>query len=254
MTAPTRSRKTTPESTPNRATSTRPERSSKRSARKTPLGWLPWLLLGLLALLLALTFLVINSLDDDGPDGPAGDTLGQSGSNGSGLDGQDGDGKVAGTEGDGGSSSEGESGTGSTGTTGSSGTTRPSGAGAGGAAGTLTAGGQDLLAGASGSLGALAGQSASGNARVQSVVADEGFWVGADESNRVFVFLSPEARRSAGESGFQVEEGQTVSLEGTVSRSDASFADRTGVTADEGRQQLLDQGAYVDATRVELAR
>lgn len=91
---------TQPTRTPNRATDSRPERSSKKVARKKPLGLLPWLLLGLLALLLAAVFLVINAVDDDGPDGPAGDTLGQRDSGGSGIDGQDGDGQVAGTKDD----------------------------------------------------------------------------------------------------------------------------------------------------------
>ncbi len=89
---------TQPTRTPNPATDSRPERSSKKVARKKPLGLLPWLLLGLLALLLAAVFLVINAVDDDGPDGPAGDSLGQRDSGGSGIDGQDGDGQVAGTE------------------------------------------------------------------------------------------------------------------------------------------------------------
>lgn len=92
---------TTPTRTPNPATDSRPDRSSKKVAHKKPLGFLPWLLLGLLALLLTAVFLVINAVDDDGgPDGPAGDTLGQRNSNGSGIDGQDGDGQIAGTEGD----------------------------------------------------------------------------------------------------------------------------------------------------------
>ena len=91
---------TQPARTPNPATDSRPERSSKKVAHKKPLGFLPWLLLGLLALLLAAVFLFINAVDDDGPAGPAGDTLGQRDSGGSGIDGQDGDGQVAGTEDD----------------------------------------------------------------------------------------------------------------------------------------------------------
>ena len=79
--------------TPNQATTTRPERSSKRVARKAPLAWLPLALLGALALLALLTLLAINAIDDDGPDGPAGDSLGQvGGSGGSGINGADGQG------------------------------------------------------------------------------------------------------------------------------------------------------------------
>ena len=236
MTTPTGTR-TSAESTPNRATETRPAQSSKRVARKAPLAWLPWALLGLLALLVAASLLLINAIDDDGPDGAAGDTLGQVGSDGSGVDGADGNGQPAGAEGssDGGSAAAG------------SGNRRlPPG-------GALTAGGQDVLASGGKGLGALAGQKADGNADVESVVADEGFWVGSDAANRVFVFLTPEARKAAGESGFQVKAGQTVTLTGTVKRSDGSFAERVGVDAAEGRQQLLDQGGYVEATAVRLA-
>lgn len=43
-----------PERTPNPATSTRPERSSRRIAHKAPLGWLPWAALALIAGLIAL--------------------------------------------------------------------------------------------------------------------------------------------------------------------------------------------------------
>lgn len=68
---------TVPRQTPNPATATRPDRSSKRVARKSPLGWLPWALLGLLALLLLLVLLIVNAVDDDGPEGSAGDSLGQ---------------------------------------------------------------------------------------------------------------------------------------------------------------------------------
>lgn len=43
-----------PTRTPNPATTTRPARSSRRVAHKTPLGWLPWAALALLIALLAL--------------------------------------------------------------------------------------------------------------------------------------------------------------------------------------------------------
>lgn len=93
---------TDPRDTLNPATITRPERSSKRVARKKPLAWLPWALLASLALLLLLIFLVINAVDDDGPDGPAGDSLGQvDGSDGSGVNGENESGPDANTDGSG---------------------------------------------------------------------------------------------------------------------------------------------------------
>ena len=238
----------TPTPTPNTATTTRPERSSKRTARKAPLGWLPWALLGLLALLVAATLLVINAVDDDGPDGPAGDTLGQVNSGGSGLDGQDGDGQVAGTEEDTSEQGGSEGGAASA----APGASAAPDAGAGG--GSLTADGQDLLAAASaGSLAGRAGQSVTGTATVESVVSDEGFWVGSSAEDRVFVFLTPEARQSQGESGFQVTAGQTVQLEGALTALPESPEVAEGVTADEGADQLTQQGAYVRADSVTLA-
>ncbi|MCW2680980.1 MAG: hypothetical protein JWM62_2381 [Frankiales bacterium] len=117
----------------------------------------------------------------------------------------------------------------------------------------LSAGGQDLLGLPGGRVAELAGEQASGTARVESVVADEGFWVGSDATRRVFVFLTPEARRSAGESGFQVQAGQTVQLQGTVKPSSPEFARAAGVTGAEGAGQLASQGGYVEATEVRLA-
>jgi hypothetical protein len=116
----------------------------------------------------------------------------------------------------------------------------------------LSANGKDVLASSS-DLTGLEGQQASGTATVQSVVADEGFWVGSDATRRVFVFLTPEARRSAGESGFQVQAGQTVQLQGTVKPSSPEFARAAGVTGAEGAGQLASQGGYVEATEVRLA-
>ena len=250
---------TAPARTPNDATTTRPERSSRRTVRKTPLGWLPWLLLSLLALLLAAIFLVINAVDDDGPDGPAGDTLGQVGSNGSGTDGEDGDGQIAGTEQDsdasaaGSSDSGAEGGTTGTSSSSSSGSgTSGTGSGAGHGA-SLTADGQDLLAVAGSNLAARAGQSVTGTAEVQSVVSDEGFWVGNSAQERVFVFLTPEARKSQGESGFTVTAGQAVQLRGAMTALAQAPDAGEGATADEGRAQLEQQGAYIRADAVSLA-
>lgn len=116
MTAPQRT-------TPNPGTVERPERSSRRVARKSPLGWLPWALLGALAALLALTFLLVNAVDDDGPEGSAGDSLGQ-------VSAEDGDSAV-GTDGEGSESGAGQDGQ-AGGTEGSAGTGTGTGSGSGG--------------------------------------------------------------------------------------------------------------------------
>ena len=121
------------------------------------------------------------------------------------------------------------------------------------AAAPLSVGGSAVVGLPASRLAALQGQPAQGSARVESVVADEGFWVGDSAEQRVFVFLTPEARRSAGESGFQVEPGQTVALKGTVKASSPEFARSVGVTDEEGARQLVEQGAYVEATEVRLA-
>ncbi len=215
----------------------------------------------LLALLLAAVFLLINGVDDDGPDGAAGDTLGQVGSGGSGLDGQDGDGQIAGTEEDGNASTEDQPAADASAqpsaSSESSGGTVDAGGTGGGAAGTgaatLTADGQDLLAASGGSLAGRAGQQVTGTATVESVVSDEGFWVGNSPTERVFVYLTPEARRSQGESGFQVTAGQTVQLSGALTGLAEAPEAAYGVTAAEGRDQLDTQAAYVSADAVTLA-
>ena len=257
-----------PTRTPNPSTTTRPEKSSRRVAHKAPLGWLPWVLLGLIGLLVAGALLLINAVDDDGPAGPAGDQLGQVNSGGSGIDGQDGDGKIAGTEddaADGAQDGAAQDGAAQDGAAqdgaaqdgaaqDGAGEGAGEGAGAGGAAtgAPLTADGQDLLAASGGSLAERAGQAVTGSAVVESVVSDEGFWVGSGPESRVFVFLTPQARESQGESGFQVEAGQTVQVEGSVQSLDEATDAAAGVEESEGLSQLQQQGALVSADSVTL--
>ena len=119
---------------------------------------------------------------------------------------------------------------------------------------TLTAGGRSLLdEAAAGRLSGLSGQPVEGRGvAVQSVVADEGFWAGTDQSRRVFVFLTPQARSRPGESPFQVRAGQSVDFTGTlkaVPRDLTPF----GVDESEGATQLRSQGQYVEATTVRLS-
>lgn len=204
---------------------TPPSAAASGSARvagargKAPLAWLPWvaggLLLGLLALMLV-AFLLAR----------------------------------AGSEAPTGASSTGTS----SGTSTSSGGAPAPGTGTVAApAGSLMAGSTDVLA-SPGRIASLTGAAAAGRSvRVQSVVADEGFWVGTSEASRVFVFLEPAARLSSGESRFQVKAGQTVNLTGTVQPVTADFPGRIGVTADEGSGQLQSQGAFVSARTIRLS-
>jgi hypothetical protein len=83
------------------------------------------------------------------------------------------------------------------------------------------------------------------------VVADEGFWVGSSAQDRVFIFLTPEARTRQGESPFQVRAGQRVTLEGSLKPVPADITP-FGVDAAEGADQLRQQGQYVEATRIAL--
>ena len=258
---------TAPRNTPNPATTVRPERSSKRVSRKKPLAWLPWALLAGIAALLALILIAINLIDDDGPPGEAGDSLGQLGG---------GDAAPAPNLAVAPAPTSAEVPSAlptptdipsalptdppAEGSAGSSDGAAPSdaaspGAGAsGGASGAaLTVGGQDdLLALTGASLAGRSGQPVSGTAEVQSVVSDEGFWVGSSTDERVYVFLTPAARKANGESNFTVKAGQTVQVEGELATTASSPKSLTGVTGGEGLSQLKNQGAFVQASSVAL--
>jgi hypothetical protein len=119
--------------------------------------------------------------------------------------------------------------------------------------GSLVVGGRSLIEEASGGRYAqLNGQAVEGRGvTVQSVVADEGFWVGSSEQSRAFVFLTPQARMRAGESPFQVRAGQRVDLTGVVKPVPADITP-FGVDRIEGADQLRAQGYYVEANSVRL--
>ena len=126
----------------------------------------------------------------------------------------------------------------------------PSGGAAGGGQ-VVTADGRSVLALAAGTdaaaaLGGLTGQPVSATgARVLSVPADEGFWLGTSETERVWVQLTGEA----GESPYQVQEGDLVDFEGTVEAHDAAFTEQAGVDDAEGAQQLADQAVHLTVAK-----
>lgn len=192
--------------------------------RRHGLGWLPWAALALLGLLALLAFLVIRNVGDEG-DRAGVDTRNDGAATATSL--------TPGTAAAGGPS-----------------------AGAGAATGgspSLTAGGKDLLqvAGA-GQLASLAGQPAQGRGVVvESVVADEAFWVG-EPGRRVLAFLTPQARTRAGESPFQVQGGQRIMLTGAVKPLPNDLTP-FGVDRAEGAEELRRQGHYVEATSVALS-
>ena len=75
---------------------------------------------------------------------------------------------------------------------------------------------------------------------VESVPADEGFWIGTEEGDRIFVLLT-----SRGESHPSVRSGDVVSFGGAMVEHGPSFPQRIGVRASEGAAQLSRQGAHV---------
>ncbi len=123
---------------------------------------------------------------------------------------------------------------------------------ASGASGTIVANGQTMLplAGSStDNLSSYAGQTASTTSvRVQSVPADEGFWVGSGAGDRVWIQLTG----AAGESPFTVKAGDSVAFTGTVTKNPDGFANQVGVTTAEGASMLDSQGYHIAVTRSAL--
>ena len=122
-----------------------------------------------------------------------------------------------------------------------------------GSDGTLTAGGTSLLplseaAAADGSLSEYAGEAALGSGMtVWSVPADEGFWVGTSDTDRVWVQLIGPV-----ESPYAVRAGDTVSFTGVVVVHAADFPSRVGAGKDEGADLLAAQGAHIEVPMDEL--
>ena len=150
------------------------------------------------------------------------------------------------------SSSSSSSSPSSSGSPSSSTSSAPAGPAAGSGQGRIvTAGGDDVLqlaagADAAAALGGLSGQPVTGTAvRVLSVPADEGFWVGSSDQDRVWVQLTGEA----GESPYQVTEGDVVDFEGTVVAHDESFASTVGVDEAAGAAQLTEQGSHLEVAK-----
>ena len=188
-----------------------------RPVRKAPFAWLPWVALALLGVLLLATLLVTKNLADDG-DAP-------------GVDATD----------DPSSASD------------AAPAPAPAPADAAPADAAVVAGGRALLPLPGGGLGSLVGQDAEGKGvHVQSVVADEGFWVGDDTTNRLFVLLTDEAKATDGESPFQVKAGQRVDFTGTVKALPEDLPP-FGLQPDEGSEQLRQQGHYLEVTRIALS-
>ncbi len=117
----------------------------------------------------------------------------------------------------------------------------------------LLAGEQPLLppagvAGPDGELTGLVGQEVRATGvPVQAVAADEGFWVGTGDVDRVWVQLVGD-----GESPFAVRDGGVVDFTGRVVGHDAGFAGQVGVDPAEGAEQLTRQAAHIEVEHSDL--
>ncbi len=115
----------------------------------------------------------------------------------------------------------------------------------------MTGDGRDVLAlaaapDAAGSLAGVTGQPVTATGvQVLSVPADEGFWVGSSDTQRVWVQLTGEA----GESPYQVQEGDRVDFEGTVVAHDAGFPQQVGVDEAGGAAQLSQQAQHLEVAK-----
>ncbi len=104
-----------------------------------------------------------------------------------------------------------------------------------------------MLPGGEGQLTRVVGQPAEGRSvGVLSVPSDEGFWVGTDNTNRVFVHLA----LAPSESPFDIDPGDTVNFSGTVRALPPDPQAAFGLTPAEGLADLRRHGAYIEATQV----
>jgi hypothetical protein len=74
---------------------------------------------------------------------------------------------------------------------------------------------------------------------VESVPADEGFWIGHG-TERLWVQLA-----APGESAAHVRAGQMVAFRGRIVANPAGFAREIGLTSNEGAEQLERQGVHI---------
>jgi RNA polymerase sigma factor (sigma-70 family) len=107
---------------------------------------------------------------------------------------------------------------------------------------TLSVGGDRVLPATQvGSLRADVGRAAVGHdVPVESVPADEGFWVGAGPGRRVWVQL-----RTPTESAVRVKPAQHASFTGTIEAAPTAMPANVGLSPAEGAGELRSQGAYV---------
>jgi hypothetical protein len=103
-------------------------------------------------------------------------------------------------------------------------------------------------AGANGDLTPLVGRQVTGRGlQVLSVPADEGFWAGNDDTDRVWVELLPPQQEPVA-----IRQGELIDLTGQMVAHGPDFAAQNGVDAAEGADQLTRQAAHIDAPQEQV--
>lgn len=118
-------------------------------------------------------------------------------------------------------------------------------------AGSLTARGESLLPVPAGGLGDFEGEPATGkDVTVQSVVKDEGFWVGSSQQDRVYVEYGGDVGTNENQ-GVEPNVGDRVNLTGPVRPAPANPAQTLNLSTADGRL-VSEQGGYVNADNVDI--
>ena len=126
----------------------------------------------------------------------------------------------------------------------------PSGGGSGGGSGVrLVVRGRSLLPVPGREvLARHAGQPVRGvNVPARGVYADEGFWVGTDDGNQLWVQLV-----GRGESPFQVRTGQRATFTGRLVPNPPEFAERIGMVPEEGAALTGRQGHHIEVAYADI--
>jgi hypothetical protein len=84
---------------------------------------------------------------------------------------------------------------------------------------------------------------------VESVVADEGFWIGTSADDRIFVRVTGTGTESAPD----IQAGDTIDFDGVVVTHDDGFAQEVGVERNEGAQRLTALGGHIEIGEYRLA-
>lgn len=124
------------------------------------------------------------------------------------------------------------------------------GGGGGGGAGQLTADGKSLLpVSQAGDLPGFAGKSAEGKSvTVQSVVPNQGFWVGTSKADRLYVEFG--GNTGGNEEGGQPKVGDKVNLTGPVKPATDDPGKLLNLDAADAAQ-VKEQGIYINADEVQ---